>query len=286
MRPILVFSMVPAACAAFLGGARADDAVVVKPVRAVASLVTGEKRVDHAAWQGLLTKYVNAAGLVDYKTWKAKDAATLDRYLQGLAKVDPAKLADTPERLAFWINAYNALTIKGMLKFYPTKSIKKHTSRLWGFHFWDDVRIAVGGTERSLDHIEHKILRKQSEPRIHFAIVCASKGCPRLRNSAYTGPKLESQLADAAREFFASSKHFRVTVGSTTVKASKILDWFGADFGGSTRKILDYARAYVADPAVKAWLARADLELAWLDYDWAINQQKAVPNKLRPGRAR
>jgi hypothetical protein len=267
--------LTPAALLCLAAGAWAEEAIVVAPATAVPSLAGAGKRVDHTAWQALLTKYVDAKGLVDYRTWKAADRPALDRYLQGLAKVDPATLADTPERLAFWINAYNALTIKGMLKFHPTPSIKKHTAVLWGFHFWDDVRLQVGGTERSLDHIEHQILRKLDEPRIHFAIVCASMSCPRLRNTAYTGPTLEAQLAAAAREFFADRRHFRVTGSSTTVHASSILKWFREDFGGTDAKLLAFARKWTADPARRALLARPGLSFDWLEYDWSINEQKA-----------
>jgi hypothetical protein len=268
--------IVPAAVLSLAAGARAEDAIVVKPAEAVPSLAGADRRVDHSAWHRLLQQYVDAKGLVDYRTWKATDRPALDRYLQGLAKVDPAKLADKSERLAFWINAYNALTIKGMLKFHPTPSIKKHTAVLWGFHFWDDVRLTVGGTERSLDHIEHQILRTMDEPRIHFAIVCASMSCPRLRNAAYTGPKLEAQLAAAAREFFTDRKHFRVTASSTTVYASSILKWFRADFGGTDATLLAFARKWTTDPARRALLERPGLTIDWLDYDWSINEQKAA----------
>jgi hypothetical protein len=272
--PVLLTTCGLAGVASAASVASAEDAIVVKPANAVAALAGKDGRVDHAAWSKLLAKYVDAEGLVDYKRWKAQDQPALDRYLQGLTKVDPAKLADKPERIAFWINAYNALTIKGMLKFHPTPSIKKHTSVLWGFHFWDDVRITVAGKERSLDHIEHAILRKMDEPRMHFAIVCASIGCPRLRRAAYTGPQLEKQLAAGAREFFASRSYFQIDAGSTTVKASHILKWFREDFGGTDANIFAFARRWTTDPARLALLARPGLTLEFLEYDWGINEQK------------
>jgi hypothetical protein len=263
-------------CAGWLApGATAADVIVVKPVDGVVAPVGAERRVDHAAFDTLLRRYVNAAGQVDYRAWKAADRPALDRYLQSLARVDPTRLADKWERLAFWINAYNALTIKGMLHFHPTPSIKKHTSRFWGFHFWDEVRIEVGTVARSLDHIEHQILRTQAEPRIHFAIVCASVGCPRLRNRAYTGPTLDATLTAAATEFFNDPKHFRIDRGAHTVHASQILNWFGADFGGTPAKILAYARPYLRDAADQAVLQRPDVALEFLDYDWSINEQPA-----------
>ena len=262
--------------------ARAADTIVVKPARGVEAPVGKDKRVDHTVWHKLLKRYVDAQGRVDYRAWKKQGRPTLDRYLQSLAAVKPAALADKNERLAFWINAYNALTIKGMLHFYPTTSIKKHTSVLWGFHFFDDVRLVVAGAERSVDHIEHKILRKMQEPRIHFAIVCASTGCPRLRAEAYTGPTVQTQLASAARDFFNTRKHFRIDRAKRTVWFSKILKWFGADFGGTDQKLLRYAARQVLNPADRAFLQGPDLDVEFLDYDWSINKQPKKKSAKTP----
>jgi hypothetical protein len=234
-----------------------------------------EGRVDHAALDALLRKYVDERGLVDYSAWKAGDRPALERYLAAMGAVNSGELADQNERLAYWINVYNALTLHGMLHFYPTKSIKDHVSRFWGFNFWDDVRIEVAGKERSLNQIEHDILRKMGEPRIHVAIVCASIGCPRLRNEAYAGPRLDSQLEDNAWEFFNHPEKFRIDRADKVVHLSSIFKWFGDDFGGTDRSKLDFAARYLVRDENRAFLKRDDLAVKYLDYDWGINDQAA-----------
>ena len=194
--------------------------------------------VDHSVFDRLLKRYVDEDGWVNYRAWKDQDEKTLRNYLQSLGEVDPEPL-ERPEKLAFWINAYNALTIQGILEFYPLKSIREKVSRFVGFNIWDDYPMTVHGKAYSLNDIEHRILRKMDEPRIHFAIVCASVGCPKLRNEAYRARDLDSQLQDNAKDFFARPRNFRIDRRRNTVYLSSILDWFGEDFGGSDRAKLD-----------------------------------------------
>jgi len=229
--------------------------------------------VDHSAFERLLRTYVDQSGLVDYKAWKAQDEETLRNYLKTLSKVEPGRLGRS-ERLAFWINAYNALTIQGILEFYPVKSIKDKVSRVLGFNIWDDYPMTVHGESHSLNDIEHKILRKMGEPRIHFAIVCASVGCPKLRNEAYTGANLDSQLEDQAESFFAESRNFRIDRKRGTVYLSSILDWFGEDFGGSDGAKLDFASRYLSEEEEKEFLRSGKAKVKYLDYDWSLNEQK------------
>ena len=160
----------------------------------------------HAAWNALLGERVKD-GVVDYAGLH-KDPARLDAYLATLAATDPSDYA-REDQLAYWINAYNAFTIRLILDHYPTASIRD-VSRPWKRKQWN-----AGGTIYSLDHIEHTILRKQfKEPRIHFAIVCASIGCPDLQPRAFTGPGIETQLEQAARHFMQSPKHVRTAAAS------------------------------------------------------------------------
>jgi len=114
------------------------------------------------------------------------------------------------------------------------------------------------------------------EPRIHFAIVCASLGCPKLRNEAYTGARLEAQLEQNARDFFRNPQNFRIDIASGEVHLSSILKWFGEDFGGTDREKLDFASRYIASDAERAFLKRDDLSVGYLDYDWGINDKKAA----------
>ena len=185
--------------------------------------------IEHQAWDALLRRYVDAQGLVDYASWKRQDVAALDAYLNELSTGSRTLPAPREARLAFWINAYNAVTIRGILREYPTTSIRNHTARLVGYNIWKDLLLHVDGAQHSLDAIEHDVLRPMGEPRIHFAIVCASIGCPKLLNRAYRPEALESQLQANAKAFFASPKHFQVEQRS--VRLSPILDWFAQDFG-------------------------------------------------------
>jgi len=229
--------------------------------------------VDHSVFDRLLKRYVDDNGLVNYKAWKAQDEQTLRNYLKLLGKVDPDPLGRS-EKLTFWINAYNALTIQGILEFYPVKSIKDKVSRILGFNIWDDYPMTVNGKEHSLNDIEHKVLRKMGEPRIHFAIVCASVGCPRLRNEAYTEAKLNSQLDDQAGYFFAQPRNLRIDRAGKTVWLSSILNWFGEDFGGSDRAKLDFVGKYVKEENDRKFLQSEGLKVKYLDYDWSLNEQE------------
>lgn len=227
--------------------------------------------VDHSLFHELLQKYVDQDGNVDYETWKKTDSRNLNRYLARMGGVDAGSLG-RDERMAYWINVYNALTIRGMLEFYPLKSIKEKVSRLGGFNIWDDYPVLLKGEEYSLNHIEHKILRKMGDPRIHFAIVCASKGCPRLRSEAYTGSSLNGQLEDNARDFFSRAQNFRVDAAKSALYLSSILKWFGEDFGKNDTEVLREISQWIQDPAAKS-LAERGAKVRYLDYDWSLNKQ-------------
>ena len=229
--------------------------------------------VDHSVFDRLLRTYVDDDGWVNYKAWKAQDEETLRNYLKSLGKVDPDSLGRA-EKLAFWINAYNALTIQGILEFYPLKSIRDKVSRFVGFNIWDDYPMTVHGKAYSLNDIEHRILRKMEEPRIHFAIVCASVGCPKLRNEAYTAGDLDSQLQDNAKDFFARPRNFRIDKRRNTVYLSSILDWFGEDFGGSDRAKLDFAGKYAPEEKDREYLREGKPKVKYLNYDWSLNEQR------------
>lgn len=230
-------------------------------------------RVDHAAFDSLLGRYVDDSGRVRYAAWKQENGAALEAYLDAMRAVDPAALADTSEILAFWINVYNALTIDAILHFYPVASIKDKVSPL-GYNVWDDYTITIAGRARSLNAIEHEILRKLDEPRIHFAIVCASIGCPRLRSEAYTGARLDAQLEECARAFFASAEHFQIDRAAGKVRLSSILDWFGEDFGGADASKLAFVSRFVEGDARRFLLGPETPRIEYLDYDWRLNEAK------------
>lgn len=239
-------------------------------------------KVDHGVWDRLLRKYVDGNGMVDYAAWKASesDTSSLKQYLSTLGRGDPEAPTTQAGKLAFWINAYNALTVYGILEVYPTSSIRKHTAKVLGYNIWRDLLLPVAGKKYSLEDIEHKVLRKLGEPRIHFAIVCASIGCPRLRNEAYTSAGLESQLADNTRDFFSRPEHFRADAAKSVVHVSPILEWFGEDFGPTPQQRLEKLVKYLpADSGVPRLVEHGDFSVRYLDYDWSLNDQRQKVTK-------
>lgn len=229
--------------------------------------------IDHSEWDALLRQHVDRAGRVDYRGWKASPeaSAALDRYLATLSTADALKPASREARLAFWINAYNAVTVKGILREFPTTSIRNHTAQLWGYNVWKNLKLYVGDQTPSLDEIEHQTLRPMGEPRIHFAIVCASIGCPRLLNAAYVAERLDQQLDTNARHFFAQRQNFRTD--SATVSLSSILKWFGEDFGADQRAVLQRISPWLASDAARDAVAKPGVRVSYLDYDWNLNSQ-------------
>ncbi len=234
-------------------------------------------RIDHGLWDQLLRTYVDADGMVDYAAWKrsAADLGRLDQYLATLSRGSLRTPATRQSQLAFWINAYNAITLRGILREYPTSSIRNHTAKVWGYNIWDDLLLRIGGESYSLNTIEHKILRKMHEPRVHFAIVCASIGCPRLRSEAYTPQRVEAQLADNTRDFFSRPKNFRVDTRRGTVYVSSILKWFAEDFGGSPQAGVARFADYLPDESARRLVAGGSFPVSYLDYDWNLNDRSA-----------
>ncbi|MCP4151897.1 MAG: DUF547 domain-containing protein, partial [bacterium] len=199
-----------------------------------ALLEGGESKVLHNEWDLLLQKHVKD-GTVNYKGFAA-DSKRFNGYLDSLYKADISDFSRR-EKLAFWINAYNAYTIKLILDNYPLKSIRDLSRP------WKQKICRVTGKTVSLDHIEHKILRKElKEPRIHFAIVCASIGCPDLQPFAFRGEPLFKQLQLVAKQFFSTPKHFTLKVNGkkAIISISKIFKWFGDDFGDNKKEKVDF----------------------------------------------
>ncbi len=204
----------------------------------------------------------------------------LDRYLNWVANTDPESLAGADERLAFWINVYNAYTLKAVCERYPIDSINDlHSGGLvLGMILrktvWHRKLAVVGGRKLSLNDIEHGIVRPDfRDPRAHFALVCAAESCPPLRSKAYRGEVLDDQLNDQGRRFFADPLKNRFDTATRTAYLSKILDWYGDDFGKSRRDILLYATRFLADDAAAA--IRADPEgwsVSHTHYDWSLNE--------------
>lgn len=233
-------------------------------------------KIDHAAFDTLLKKYVDKDGQVDYRTWhqSRQDRTALKTYLETLSSANPDLDAKKSAKLAYWINAYNALTIEGILRVYPTTSIRNHTAKFFGYNIWKNLWLYAGKKKFCLDDIEHQILRKMDEPRIHFAIVCASIGCPRLLNEAYVADKLEQQLTDNAKDFFARKQNLQIDSANSKLRLSMIMSWFGSDFGDSTTKQLRTIAPWFPEEA-KKFVAEGGFSVAYLDYNWNLNAQSA-----------
>jgi len=234
-------------------------------------------QVDHSDYDRLLKTYVDGQGMVAYANWKrnGQDLQALDAYLKQLGCVDLDKPAPVEAQLAYWINAYNALTLKGILREYPTRSIKDHVSKLGGYNIWDDLILVVDGREVSLNMIEHEILRPMGEPRIHFALVCASIGCPPLANEAYVPERVADQMTANGRRFLASSENFQVGRNGRTVHLSSLFDWYGEDFGSTASEMLRALVPYLPPSANPQQLAASDVRVRYLSYDWSLNDRSA-----------
>lgn len=245
----------------------------------VLGLTTSERsrvplaEVDHTAWSELLQKYVDRHGQVAYGPWSetAEDLQRLDDYLNALSRARLDAHAPQPVQLAFWINAYNALTIRGILREYPTTSIRNHTPRRLGYHIWHDLHLRVADRTFSLHQIEHEVLRPLGDPRIHFAINCASQGCPRLARSAYTASEIETQLDHQAREFFADATKFRYDTASDTLYLSEILRWFADDFGADEAALKAEIADWLPDDTARRLAHDPRSTIRYLPYDWRLN---------------
>lgn len=210
---------------------------------------------DHTLWGSLLQAHVSNDGLVDYAAF-AKDAR-FATYLSRLSAAEIDASWSVNERKAFWINVYNAFTIRLILDHPGVKSIKDISSP------WKTEFFSINGQKMDLDHVEHTELRKNlDDPRIHFGIVCASFSCPQLWNQAYTAGGLDKQLDDAARRFI--NDPLRNELGKDHVRLSRIFDWFKGDF---TKKssLIAYINKYAAEPVAP------NAEVEFLEYDWKLN---------------
>ncbi|PSJ17673.1 DUF547 domain-containing protein [Nitrosomonas supralitoralis] len=244
---------------------------------------------DHSVWNGLLQNHVQMinhgqASQVDY-TGLLQKRAVLHTYLSQLSAINANEFSawSRSERLAFLINAYNAYTVDLILTRYPRlDSIKDLGSLLQ--NPWKKSFVPLFDKMLSLDDIEHGMIRKPgdyNEPRIHFAVNCASISCPGLLNEAYIGTKLESQLETVTRAFLADRSRNRYNVTTGRLEVSKIFDWYREDFerGWKGWNKLDQFFAHYVDsladtPETKALIIAGGIKIRFLDYDWALNEKK------------
>ena len=213
---------------------------------------------NQTIWASLLEKYVDVMGNINYSGIK-DDIAKLDAYLAKMAQNSPANNWTKNEKLAYYINLYNAATVKLIVDHYPVKSIKDIPNR------WKKKWIKVGSETTSLNDIEHEVLRKMNEPRIHFAINCASYSCPKLLNVPFTPQSMERLLTKTAVDFVNDKTRNRF--GDGFAQLSRIFKWYKGDFT-ENGKLLDYINQYLDNPIGK------NSKIEYLDYDWSLNEAK------------
>ena len=217
-----------------------------------------KSRLDHSGWDKLLQKHVRENGNVDYEGFK-KDSKKLEDYLDYLNEQEPNAEWSVSEQLAYYINAYNAYTIKLIIDHYPVKSIKD-IGGIGGPFVKKFVKL--GGKTFSLAGLEKGILQKMKEPRIHFAINCASFSCPKLSNRAYLADNMDKQLNKAASDFINSEKN---DISENSVTLSRIFDWYESDFTHSGLSLIAYINQF-SETQIKP-----GANLNYKSYDWSLN---------------
>lgn len=221
----------------------------------------------HAIWDELTHKHVTDEGFVNYKGF-IKDSSKLNNYLELLSKNHPKDTWTSNQRKAYWINAYNAFTIKLIVDNYPVESIKDLGGSIYKVNTpWDIKFIKIGEEEYDLNNIEHSILRKEWEdPRIHAAVNCASVSCPALMQGAYIADKLDQQLDTQMKRFIQDSN--KNTIAKNELKLSRIFKWFSGDFKNISPSVIAYLNKYSSVEISE------DADIEYVEYDWSLNDEE------------
>ncbi len=265
-----VMDMIFALCFAFqvFRGAAVDE-----PALALECLQ--EREQADALFNAVLKDHVRD-GLVHYAAIKNDDRFIT--CLRIMERQNPDSIADRQYLLAFWINAYNAFTIKLICDNHPVRSIKDIGFGFLGSEYltrstaWDRKIATIHGRELSLNNIEHDIIRKIfDEPRIHFALVCAAKSCPPLRNEAYDGRRLDSQLDDQRRTFLSQTDKNRIDIPNRIIYLSKIFQWYSVDFNRRHRSVVDFVWPHFPDHMTRSVPDGPPFRIEYTDYDWTLN---------------
>lgn len=231
-------------------------------------------KIGHGVWNELVKRYVDRQGNVDYTAWSGSegDKRSLDQYVESLSRGEPEVPAARGSRLAFWINAYNAVVVRALLN----QPVSEGQQRALPEQVWTKWLLQVGAKRYSLDQIENDQLRSLRDPRIHFAIVCGAKGCPRLRDEAYSADRLESQLSGNSQDFFSDPTKLKFDPATNRLKLSPILKWYADDFGADPAGRLTSIAPYLPE-MVRGKLKKAEPAIDYLDYDTRLNEE--VPPK-------
>ncbi len=242
---------------------------------------------SHALFDNVLKQFVNGS-LVNYTELKA-NPSELDAYLDQIASVSREDFQKWSEnqQMAFLINLYNAAALRLVIDHYPVKSIRDIGGLATGP--WDRRVIRLFGKKSSLGEVEHKMLRSDfDEPAIHFALVCAARGCPELRGEPYIAERLNQQFIDQGRRFLAAPKKNSVDVRNRIVYLSPIFKWYKADFVKKSGSVLEFVQFYLA-PELSDELSEAEFRIKYTQYDWSLNDSNPKKDEgagVRRGRGR
>lgn len=229
---------------------------------------------DHSKFDQILRQYVDRKGLVDYNGI-SKDLR-FKEYME-LLKFGKVEELSRNGQLAFWINAYNAVTIDKVIKWKPKKSVRETlVPGIWtSTKFFTSREHVVAGRRLSQDDIEHEILRKKfKEPRIHLAIVCASSGCPPLARFAFTEKDVQAKLEEETRKYITSSRGTRIDYAGNIFYLSKIFDWFSGDFESKSGSVLEFIKPYLSKEAIS--FLKRNPKISYIHYDWALNAKEPL----------
>jgi hypothetical protein len=250
------------------------------PANAAGASADPASAFDHSGLESILTKYVNESGWVDYAGLE-KDRAALDQYLGTLESAQPQQFPNDNARLAFWINAYNAFTLADVLEsvYRKYKGVKEIENQ-----FFAVKKHRIAGEQLTLNQIEER--GRKIDPRVHFAVVCASTSCPKLQRFAYNAAQLDEQLNKVAREFLADpARGLQVKNKENKVLLSPIFKWYAGDFTASSAvlarvkaevsgsDILDYVKKSAPAEAV-SFIEQSKPAVGYLEYDWSLNSQE------------
>jgi len=219
--------------------------------------VNGQKRIDHMVWDQLLLLNVSDDGKIDYKGF-IRDEFLFDKYFKSLSINYPTENSEDTEKLAYWVNLYNAIVMKMIIDHYPINSINDLENP------WKKKSITVNNIQYSLDDIEHTILRKMDEPRIHFLLNCAATSSPKLWNRAYTKKNITQALEESTANYINDPTKNLIT--NDRVMISKVFEWYAKDFDNGDIKsyINRYAKEKISNTS----------KIEYMDYDWSLNERE------------
>jgi len=267
--------------------------LTLSAIAAVVVWADAKEGFDYTGYAEVLEKYVDENGMVNYKELK-NNRSKLDTFVDALEKLssDTYRKWSEKERIAFWTNAYNAITLRAIIDHYPIKASKLGSLRYPKNSIrqipgvWTKLKFPIKGDSWTLDEIEHTALRGwYNEPRIHLALVCAANSCPPLRKEPYYADRLDQQFDDQTRKFIALRNNFRLSRKQNKVYLSSIFKWFGKDFvktygadegfpkqNRAEKAVLNYLTGFLDDSDSK-YLRNRKYAVKYTDYDWSLNEQ-------------